>query len=516
MKILIEGKDYEFIHGYEPTVKEIVDEKLENLSKINKYLFYTFKKISENTNFTIIADRRYLYFLTLNDVEKEFIKEYHNNVNYFNQIDLQLKLKNSNILYFKINDEIDKYEKYLNEYNEYNEKEIKKKGFKWYLINIKNIDKKEIKKEVTVYFQNLKRLDFKENEIDLYKIDNLFLFQDEFNILHSQNIISEKNFTERKITKELKLKDLTNYKKGDLYYCFWLYYLESLSVDFPFLKDLYNDYLNKNDSCLDVPINFSLLKLAKNKRHLLEIYLFSSKRKKYKLYKSFNRKTLNESYSIIKAKKYINNNEISLFLSKDNIEIEKIWEEKLRVETYLYKHLSQNLNSFLKEKEEKNIQMYIKDYINMLVELKGKVKYDPNIKSFNKLKRVHLNIAMIYAKVKYKDLEVILDKKNPFLKLNLPKDIKRLETKEEFFIEGKVNQNCVFSYIPAVNNGECIIYSYLHNNKRYTIEIRYHKKLGFYLSQIKGYFNSNNIPKEVIKYIKDSIKSENKRLKYIK
>ena len=152
----------------------------------------------------------------------------------------------------------------------------------------------------------------------------------------------------------------------------------------------------------------------------------------------------------------------------------------------------------------------------MLVELKGKIKYDPNIKSFNKLKRVHLNIAMIYAKVKYKDLEVILDKKNPFLKLNLPKDIKRLETKEEFFIEGKVNQNCVFSYIPAVNNGECIIYSYLHNNKRYTIEIRYHKKLGYYLSQIKGYSNSNNTPKEVVKYIKDSIKAENKRLKYIK
>ena len=333
--------------------------------------------------------------------------------------------------------------------------------------------------------------------------------------MHSQNIISEKNFTEKKITKELKLKTLTNYKKDGLYYCFWLYYLESLSVDFAFLKDIYNDYLNKNVYCLDVLINFSLLNLAKNKRHLLDLYLFSSKIKKYKLYKSFNRKSLNESYSIIKAEKYINSNEISIFLSKD-IEIEKIWEEKLRVETYLYKHLFENLNSFLKEKEEKDIQMYIKDYINMLVELKGKVKYDPNIKSFNKLKRVHLNIAMIYAKVKYKDLEVILDKKNPFLKLNLPKDIKRLETKEEFFIEGKLNQNCVFSYIPAVNNGECIIYSYLHNNKRYTIEIRYHKKLGYYLSQIKGYSNSNNTPKEVVKYIKDSIKDENKRLKYIK
>ena len=515
MKILIDGKDYEFIYGYEPTIKEIVDEKLESLKKINKYLFYTLKKISENTNFTIIADRRYLYFLTLNEIEKKFIKEYDNNINYFNEIDLQLKLKNSNVLYFKIIDEIDKYEKYLSEYQEFNEREKKNKGFKWYLINIKNINKNDIKKEVVVYFQKLKRLDFKENEIDLYKIDNLFLFQDEFNILHSQNIISEKNFTERKITKELKLKTLTNYKKGDLYYCFWLYYLESLSVDFPFLKDLYNDYLNKNVYCLDVLINFSLLNLAKNKRHLLDLYLFSSKIKKYKLYKSFNRKSLNESYSIIKAEKYINDNEISIFLSKD-IGTDKISDENLRVETYLCKHLSENLTGILKEKEDKDIKMYIKDYINMLVELKGKVKYDPNIKSFNKLKRVHLNIAMIYAKVKYKDLEVILDKKNPFLKLNLPKDIKRLETKEEFFIEGKINQNCVFSYIPAVNNGECIIYSYLHNNKRYTIEIRYHKKLGFYLSQIKGYFNSNDIPKEVIKYIKNSIKSENKRLNYIK
>ena len=163
MKILIDGKDYEFIYGYEPTIKEIVDEKLESL-----------KKISENTNFTIIADRRYLYFLTLNEVEKKFIKEYHNNVNYFNEIDLQLKLKNSNVLYFKIIDENDKYEKYLTEYYEFNEKEKKNKGFKWYLINIKNINKKDIKKEVVIFFQKLKRLDFKENEIDLYKADDFF------------------------------------------------------------------------------------------------------------------------------------------------------------------------------------------------------------------------------------------------------------------------------------------------------------------------------------------------------
>ena len=515
MKILIDGKDYEFIYGYEPTIKEIVDEKLENLKKINKYLFYTLKKISENTNFTIIADRRYLYFLTLNEVEKKFIKEYHNNVNYFNEIDLQLKLKNSNVLYFKIIDENDKYEKYLTEYYEFNEKEKKNKGFKWYLINIKNINKKDIKKEVVIFFQKLKRLDFKENEIDLYKADDFFIFQDEFNILETRNIILEKNFTERKITKELKLKTLTNYNSDDLYYCFWLYYLESLSANFPFLKDIYNDFLNKNNYCLDVAINFNLLSLAKNKRHLLELYLSSLKRKKYKLYKSFNRKSLNESYSIIKAEKYINNNEISIFLSKD-IGMDKISDENLRVETYLCKHLSENLTGILKEKEDKDIKMYIKDYIKMLVGLRGKIKYDPNIRSFNKLKRVHLNIAIIYAEIKCKDLEVTLNKKNPFLKLKLPKDIKRLETKEDFFMEGKTNQNCVFMYITSVNNGECIIYTYLHNNKRYTIEIRYHKKLGYYLNQIKGYFNSNDIPKEVLKYIKNSIKAENKRLNYIK
>ena len=108
-----------------------------------------------------------MYFLTLNEVEKKFIKEYHNNVNYFNEIDLQLKLKNSNVLYFKIIDENDKYEKYLTEYYEFNEKEKKNKGFKWYLINIKNINKKDIKKEVVIFFQKLKRLDFKENEIEL-------------------------------------------------------------------------------------------------------------------------------------------------------------------------------------------------------------------------------------------------------------------------------------------------------------------------------------------------------------
>lgn len=203
-------------------------------------------------------------------------------------------------------------------------------------------------------------LDFKENEIDLYKADDFFIFQDEFNILETRNIILEKNFTERKITKELKLKTLTNYNSDDLYYYFWFYYLESLSANFPFLKDIYNDFLNKNDYCLDVPINFNLLSLAKNKRHLLELYLSSLKRKKYKLYKSFNRKSLNESYSIIKAEKYINDNEISIFLSKD-IGMDEISDENLRVETYLCKHLSENLIGILKEKEDKDIKMYIKE-----------------------------------------------------------------------------------------------------------------------------------------------------------
>ena len=37
MKILIDGKDYDFIHGYEPTVKEIAEAKEKLKEQFKKY-----------------------------------------------------------------------------------------------------------------------------------------------------------------------------------------------------------------------------------------------------------------------------------------------------------------------------------------------------------------------------------------------------------------------------------------------------------------------------------------------
>ena len=92
------------------------------------------------------------------------------------------------------------------------------------------------------------------------------------------------------------------------------------------------------------------------------------------------------------------------------------------------------------------------------------------------------------------------------------KNIKRLETKGEFYSEGRNQRNCVFSYIPEVNKGNCMIYTMLKDDKKYTVEIRKNKN-GYFIHQLKGFANSE-APIEVETYLKNVINENNERLGY--
>lgn len=88
-------------------------------------------------------------------------------------------------------------------------------------------------------------------------------------------------------------------------------YLKVLSETNIFIKDLVKDY-EKNRNSLMVPVDFSLLEIAKNKKHLLEI------KTKTKLIPVYNRISLNHAYSVIKSKKYINESEVNKLLTLDS------------------------------------------------------------------------------------------------------------------------------------------------------------------------------------------------------
>ena len=115
-------------------------------------------------------------------------------------------------------------------------------------------------------------------------------------------------------------------------------YLKALSETNIFIKDLVKD-LEKNSHSLMAPIDFSLLEIAKNKKHLLEI------KTKTKLTPIYNRISLNHAYSVIKAKKYINENELNKLLVLDSdIYSTSIIYEKLRIAEFFSKYFSNRFN----------------------------------------------------------------------------------------------------------------------------------------------------------------------------
>ena len=185
-----------------------------------------------------------------------------------------------------------------------------------------------------------------------------------------------------------------------------------------------------------------------------------------------------------------------------------------------YKDFSYNenkrLKSFLKYLLEKTMveevedENYLYDYISILIMLKGKYKINLNIKTNKKLISEHNKIYKIYKKAKFKRDKMVIEENNPFLKLELPKDIKILDTKKKLFNEGERMEHCAYTYLPYINNGRCMLYTYLRDGKRYTIEIIKNGKK-FSLNQLKGYRNSEP-PQEVIEYVENAIEQANIKL----
>ncbi len=101
----------------------------------------------------------------------------------------------------------------------------------------------------------------------------------------------------------------------------------------------------------------------------------------------------------------------------------------------------------------------------------------------------------------------------PLKYLSLPKEFILLKTKSALYEEGKINHNCVGSYVDRINNGQCVIYSANIQGEHLTIEICYNKVKGkkkqfeFYVRQCYASYNrscSDDALQYVTKSVEDS------------
>ena len=463
MQFLIEYKDYTFkkiIVMDENIIKEVdekekiqtkLKEEFEKIKKNSPYLSILFESALKNlTPFYYEGD---IYFFNLNNTEKDFIKSFKTNLN--QRINLKLSLEHS--LKFR----------YIEEINQY---------------------------MISFYKNNY--INFLKNEF-LYQPDFTLKFENKYDILLGKTTFLKGQGKRKFLYKNFQLKDI---ELSLLPYIF-TEYLNFLAKENPIMNDLLNDF-TKEKTSINVPFDFCLLKEAKNKKQLIELKLKKVKRK-YKLYNCFNKLSLNGSYSLLKSDKFLNNKDFPKYKNFD-LSIFPYAENK-RVSTFLY-YLIKN-GTMTEELQDKQ---YLSDYINILIRLKGKYKINLNIKTNKKLISEHDKIYKIYKKEKFRKDKMVIKENNPFLKLELPKNIKILNTKKKLFDEGERMEHCAYTYLPYINDEICMLYTYLKEGKRYTIEI-IKKGKKFYLNQLKGYRNSEP-PQEVIEYVKKAIEQANIKL----
>lgn len=267
--------------------------------------------------------------------------------------------------------------------------------------------------------------------------------------------------------------------------CFYKY-LSTLNNLF---KDIYRESCN---NIIFLPIQVNKIWLASNKVDLLKMSF-----KNIEIPKSLGKFKLQESYILLKCKKYVNDNEWQkLYLIKDNLNfktktssIEQIKECFLIYYTLKIGELNLNDSEL----------SYIYDYINMIITYSKAKKINLNLNSVKSIIKAHNEaIEEMYKK----ETPIIrIRKDTKFKNLNLGPDFELISTRKRILKETEIQKHCVWSRADDINKDRCMIYSTIYENSRYTVDIR--KNNGnFYIYEIKGVLNKEALDKliEIINF----------------
>ena len=85
-----------------------------------------------------------------------------------------------------------------------------------------------------------------------------------------------------------------------------------------------------------------------------------------------------------------------------------------------------------------------------------------------------------------------------------------LLTMKRLYLEGQMQQNCVYSYLNYIEKGESVIFSFVDSdNKRFTIEI-YMTDGKYYINQFSGKYNSKEGTEKISDELRTILKELNK------
>lgn len=145
------------------------------------------------------------------------------------------------------------------------------------------------------------------------------------------------------------------------------------------------------------------------------------------------------------------------------------------------------LSEIIQKRVGADIDPIIYDYIDMSEMLHRKISI--MFTSEKKVNDAHDDLAKELTAKNTPRVKVPKNSKFNRLAKLLPDDMEWIKSKKRLVQEGNEMHNCVASYANEINKDSCAIYSFVYNNKRYTIEFVTYKNR-YSIKQLYGVCNS--------------------------
>lgn len=319
-----------------------------------------------------------------------------------------------------------------------------------------------------------------------FRDDGIFrLFQDKGYLLTSFKKLADSFYTdEEKINKKI-FYDLIKFKSPECY--LWK---ELKEADFEYIF-----------------INFTEVFCCQTKQQLIEKMF--NKKIKFNLNKLDFRLGVSLAYFLEFIEERDHQKFYEFCKEIEDFDIEKKTAKYKRRKIYILSILTLFFEKRLKEKIDDCNKIILFDYIKMSIDINEKISLLRT--SMKKIKEKHDDLTL-KSRLKYYKVRLKIHKK--YKLLELPKEYILLKTTKNIVQEGIEQNHCVASYIPAINNGRCVIYTTIYNDIKYTLEIVHTPRKGYVLRQIQGYSNNIEVPVELREKTVNLLIENNKRIKF--
>lgn len=341
-----------------------------------------------------------------------------------------------------------------------------------------------------------------------------------FSIIHINNYYDARilhKYDKRQFWSELKFNDLPRFisvEASPLEKLWWIIAVK-LAEENWFFKDVLNDfekyggkYIPSYEILWQIPVSFKKAIEFNSSKEFLAKY--------GKVTKSMRKLPIPVAFNIMKCKiKYepiinhcVENIWLSMyFLYKRFLQL-KFLKEKNRNETVsialiqsmyadslkyfsnIFKRTHKYSEKYINYQSSEDCEL-VPDIFNMLNTLKEPVDFRKMLNE-NRAWKYHNELV---KKINLKKAETIPDRK---LKIHNEYDIlikalcdkyELIDNEKRLYLEGQRQHNCVYSYLDYIERGECIIFSHVDNNKRFTVAF-YVSEGKYYINQLSGKYNS--------------------------